>query len=479
MTYIDTKNREDYTATSGQTVFAYTFRILANTDLKVYKAGVLQTLTTHYTVSGAGDAGGGNVTFGTGVTLDDKVIIIRQTGDDQAADYTVGGIFPAETHEHALDKRAMRGQDLAEEIGRCIKFAITSALKDIAMPEGSSATDRASKVLAWNSAGTGLQLLAATIIDAVSVIAVKGDIVQGNASGAAAKLAIGANGDVPYVATDLLAYDKPWSVAWKKGADLASTAALTLGDDGNYFDVTGTAAITSIVANDIGKIFRLHFDAALTLTHHATDLVLPNGDNITTIAGDEATFIAYASGAVRMVSWVGHVLEHTHGSAAQGGAVVFPSGSIRQVVNTQSGALATTTTIMPGLNDDTIPQITEGGLFMTRTITPKSATNNLKIDVVFNGCEDINVSNVMTSALFQDSIANALAAGQHELQNNLDLANQIIFTHFMVAGTVAEITFTVRAGMDAAGTFNFNGGYGGRQLGGVLASSITITEIQT
>ena len=111
MTYIDTKNREDYTATSGQTVFAYTFRILANTDLKVYKAGVLQTLTTHYTVSGAGDAGGGNVTFGTGVTLDDKVIIIRQTGDDQAADYTVGGIFPAETHEHALDKRAMRGQD--------------------------------------------------------------------------------------------------------------------------------------------------------------------------------------------------------------------------------------------------------------------------------------------------------------------------------------------------------------------------------
>ena len=32
-----------------------------------------------------------------------------------------------------------------------------------------------------------------------------------------------------------------------KGADIASANALALGDDGNYFDVTGTTNITSII----------------------------------------------------------------------------------------------------------------------------------------------------------------------------------------------------------------------------------------
>ncbi|KKM75240.1 hypothetical protein LCGC14_1392160, partial [marine sediment metagenome] len=45
-----------------------------------------------------------------------------------------------------------------------------------------------------------------TVVDATSVIATKGDIVQGNASGAAAKLAIGANGSLLEVVSGLLAY---------------------------------------------------------------------------------------------------------------------------------------------------------------------------------------------------------------------------------------------------------------------------------
>ena len=58
-----------------------------------------------------------------------------------------------------------------------------------------------------------------------------------------------------------------------KGANVASAAALTLGADGNIFDVTGTTTITSINSVAIGTIAFLHFNGALTLTHHATDLI--------------------------------------------------------------------------------------------------------------------------------------------------------------------------------------------------------------
>ena len=91
---------------------------------------------------------------------------------------------------------------------------------------------------------------------------------------------------------------------WAKGADVASASTLTLGDDGNYFDITGTTAITAITTKGVGTRVLLQFDAALTLTHHATDLILPSGLSITTAAGDHAEFVEYASGDWRCVNYV-------------------------------------------------------------------------------------------------------------------------------------------------------------------------------
>ena len=49
----DLTPRNQYTATSGQTVFAYSFPIFVDSDLKVYNGSTLLTLTTNYTVSGS------------------------------------------------------------------------------------------------------------------------------------------------------------------------------------------------------------------------------------------------------------------------------------------------------------------------------------------------------------------------------------------------------------------------------------------
>lgn len=93
-----------------------------------------------------------------------------------------------------------------------------------------------------------------------------------------------------------------------KGADVVSEAALFTTEgfptDGNYFDITGTTTITSIITSDnSGTVIKLHFDGVLTLTHDGTNLILPTLANITTAAGDEAEFVEYASGAWRCTNY--------------------------------------------------------------------------------------------------------------------------------------------------------------------------------
>ena len=150
----------------------------------------------------------------------------------------------------------------------------------------------------------------------------------------------------------------------------------------------------------------------------------------------------------------------------------WTSGSVIQIVNTQTGATANGTTVIP--NDDTIPQNSEGDERMTLAITPKSSTSKLKIDVVFVGASSGTVDNKCV-ALFQDSTADALAAVRGN-NSNANLTETISFSHYMTSGTTSATTFKVRAG-GIANTLTFNGAASARLLGGVCASSITITEI--
>lgn len=148
-------------------------------------------------------------------------------------------------------------------------------------------------------------------------------------------------------------------------------------------------------------------------------------------------------------------------------------GDVVQVVSTQTGAVATGTTVLP--HDDTIPQNTEGDEYMTLAITPKSATNKLLIEVIFQGTMTAN--GPVSVALFQDSTANALAAAASH-PGSASIAQTIPLVHYMTAGTTSATTFKVRAGASGAATTTFNGTSGARKFGGVAASSITITEIK-
>lgn len=87
-----------------------------------------------------------------------------------------------------------------------------------------------------------------------------------------------------------------------RGANIASDSTINLTTaTGDIVDVTGTTTINAITLAD-GLERQVRFTGALTLTNGAS-LVLPGGANITTAAGDVATFRGYASSVVRCTGY--------------------------------------------------------------------------------------------------------------------------------------------------------------------------------
>ena len=116
-------------------MFGYDFKIFADADLTVIIRSTtgtetVKTLNTHYTVSGAGNDAGGNVTFTTGNTPADQetVVIQRKLGLTQGTDYVANDPFPAESHEEALDRLTFITQQIQEEVDRSIKASVTNTI---------------------------------------------------------------------------------------------------------------------------------------------------------------------------------------------------------------------------------------------------------------------------------------------------------------------------------------------------------------
>lgn len=74
-----------------------------------------------------------------------------------------------------------------------------------------------------------------------------------------------------------------------KGADVASAATVTLGNDGNFFDITGTTTITSITAKTAGTVVMLQFDGVLTVTNGSN---LKLGSSMTTAANSTLALVS-------------------------------------------------------------------------------------------------------------------------------------------------------------------------------------------
>ena len=140
-----------YTGSAGVGPYAFSFPVLVNTDIAVYKNTTLLTLTTDYTVTISGSTGTGSITLVVAATGADRITIVGARAIQRSTDFVTGGDFFANTLNTELDSETIFIQQIAETAERSIKAPVTDPTSiDMTLPAN---TTRANKFLAFNSTG--------------------------------------------------------------------------------------------------------------------------------------------------------------------------------------------------------------------------------------------------------------------------------------------------------------------------------------
>jgi len=138
-----------YTA-SGTGPYSFTFEILANTDIAVYKDDTLLTLTTDYTVT-INSNGTGSITLTASPTGATQIAIVGNRTIQRTTDFVTGGDFFANTVNDEMDQQTIFAQQNAEAVDRALKAPQTDPTSiNMTLPRKA---DRAGKLLSFNSDG--------------------------------------------------------------------------------------------------------------------------------------------------------------------------------------------------------------------------------------------------------------------------------------------------------------------------------------
>lgn len=164
MTLVSAQNtpRHSFTATASQTTYTITFEFFAIADLKVYVDGSLATYnvnpttTTTYKVTATNSSSdsayefgtGATITFGSGHTAGQKIVIIREIDIERTTDFPVNGAFDVTALNTELDKNIAIFAEHNDKLDRTIRLDDHSASGTLTIP-----TTRADKILSFDSSG--------------------------------------------------------------------------------------------------------------------------------------------------------------------------------------------------------------------------------------------------------------------------------------------------------------------------------------
>lgn len=146
------------------TVFPYTFKILAQGDIKVTVAGVVQTLTTNYTVSGVGVEGGGNVTMLIPPANGATVVRRRTMALIRTVDFQDQGELPTNTLDDDQDAPILMIQQLNEELGRALTVPPEASGVNLQLP-----TPTALTYLRWNALANAIENVLLTNVSLITL----------------------------------------------------------------------------------------------------------------------------------------------------------------------------------------------------------------------------------------------------------------------------------------------------------------------
>lgn len=172
MTVATTINRVQTDGDDSTTSFPTTgFSFFLESELEVYLVDTttdpdtetLQTITTHYTVTG-GDGSTGTVEMVTAPSATEKLLIVRVLPLTQSTDLVNNDSSDADVVEEVFDRGTMIAQQLEEGLDRAIKLPISSDVTDLAIPDPES-----EKHLRWNTAATALENVDIVALDALGL----------------------------------------------------------------------------------------------------------------------------------------------------------------------------------------------------------------------------------------------------------------------------------------------------------------------
>ena len=135
-------------ANSGVGPYAFTFEILNQSDIAVYRGSTLLTLTTDYSVT-INSNGTGSVTLVTAGT--GNITIVGAKNIQRTTDFTTGGDLFANSLNDELDNQTIFVQQVAETAERGLKAPVTDPTDiNMTLP---TRTARAGKTLAFDTNG--------------------------------------------------------------------------------------------------------------------------------------------------------------------------------------------------------------------------------------------------------------------------------------------------------------------------------------
>lgn len=292
MTVESGSSRAQYSTNGTSGPWTVPFYFLESSHLKVYHTDVageetLLTLNVDYNVLGAGNPNGGTVTTTEAYVSGGSITLLRDVPATQGTDYRTADSFPAESHEIALDKLTMLAQQLIEIVSRALVFGVAEGVSPV-LP---AASDRANKLLGFDSLGRPTALIPA----AGSASALALDLLSATQASKGAAL-VGLGGTQAYstgsVGRRLVERVSPHDYPWLAPVNGTTDATVAVQDcltwaatNGRGVDFTPgrTYKISQIVFPDYSNISA---DGA----EFRSDGSLSGGSDITVDIGDHCVF---------------------------------------------------------------------------------------------------------------------------------------------------------------------------------------------
>ena len=270
----------------GAGPYAFTFEILANTDIAVYKDDTLLTLTTHYTVSIAANGTGSVTITAAGLALaplsPTQYAIVGNRTISRSTDFTTGGDFFANTLNDELDQQTIFAQQNAEGLARALIAPQTDPLTiDMTLPRKA---DRAGKYLAFDVDGN--PDLGVSVVDVTDIAGLAAEIAALSAVADEIETVAGIESQVTTVSGD--------------SADIQSLATKTvqIGVIGDDLAGTGWSHDLGLITDAAPGVPAATPDGYIVAVYNAladVETVADIDADVTTVAGIAADITAVAN----------------------------------------------------------------------------------------------------------------------------------------------------------------------------------------